>query len=410
MSASTAATPIGIHDLEITTTHHVVDLTDLAHSNGTDPAKFRLGLGQDQFSFPAPDEDIVTMGAAAALAIIERNGVEGIRTVMFATESGVDQSKAAGVPVQRLLGLPSQVRVVELKQACYGGTAALQAAIGIVSRNPNERVLIISSDIARYQLDSPGEPTQGAGAVAMLVSANPALLEIEAAAGLFTDDVDDFWRPNDSTTAVVDGKLSMSAYLDALTGAWNDLQVQGGPGIDQIDRIIYHQPFTKMAKKAQAHLAQLTGVDLGLELPGEATAETAADDEARDTGLATGTLYNRRLGNSYTASVFAGLAALLHHDTELEGKRVALFSYGSGSVSEILTGIVPVGYFDAKAAPRFYAALEAREPLEIANYRELHAAEKSSANDYETPRVTKGPFRFSGVKDQARQYEKTQAR
>ena len=237
MSASTAATPIGIHDLEITTTHHVVDLTDLAHSNGTEPAKYRLGLGQDQFSFPAPDEDIVTMGAAAALPLIERNGAEGIRTVMFATESGVDQSKAAGVPVQRLLGLPSQVRVVELKQACYGGTAALQAALGIVARNPNERVLIISSDIARSQLDSPGEPTQGAGAVAMLVSANPALLVIEAAAGLFTDDVDDFWRPNDSTTAVVDGKLSMSAYLDALSGAWADLQTQGGPGIDQIDRI-----------------------------------------------------------------------------------------------------------------------------------------------------------------------------
>ena len=191
----------------------MVDLADLAHSNGTEPAKYRLGLGQDQFSFPAPDEDIVTMGAAAALPLIERNGAEGIRTIMFATASGVDQSKAAGVPVQRLLGLPSQVRVVELKQACYGGTAALQAALGIVSRNPNERVLIISSDIARYQLDSPGEPTQGAGAVAMLVSANPALLEIEAAAGLFTDDVDDFWRPNDSTTAVVDGKLSMSAYL-----------------------------------------------------------------------------------------------------------------------------------------------------------------------------------------------------
>lgn len=408
MSASTAATPIGIHDLEITTTHHVVDLTDLAHSNGTEPAKYRLGLGQDQFSFPAPDEDIVTMGAAAALPLIERNGSEGIRTVMFATESGVDQSKAAGVPVQRLLGLPSQVRVVELKQACYGGTAALQAALGIVARNPNERVLIISSDIARYQLDSPGEPTQGAGAVAMLVSANPALLEIEAAAGLFTDDVDDFWRPNDSTTAVVDGKLSMSAYLDALSGAWVDLQTQGGPGIDQIDRIIYHQPFTKMAKKAQAHLAALTGVDLGLELPGEVAVDGSndSDDAARDTGLATGTLYNRRLGNSYTASVFAGLAALLHHDAELEGKRIGLFSYGSGSVSEFLTGIVQPGYFDSEAASRFYATLEAREPLDIAAYRELHQAERPSADDYETPRVTSAPFRFSGVKDQARQYER----
>lgn len=403
MSASNADTPIGIHDLEITTTHHVVELDDLAHSNGTEPAKFRLGLGQDQFSFPAPDEDIVTMGAAAALPIIQRHGADGIRTVLFATESGVDQSKAAGVPVQRLLGLPSQVRVVELKQACYGGTAALQAAIGIVSRNPNERVLIISSDIARYELESPGEPTQGAGAVAMLISANPALVEIETAAGVFTDDVDDFWRPNDSTTAVVDGKLSMSAYLDALAGAWDDLQARGGPSIDQIDRILYHQPFTKMAKKAQAHLATLTGVELGLELPGEA----AADQAARDTGLATGTLYNRRLGNSYTASVFAGLAALLHHDAELAGKRVALFSYGSGSVSEWLTGIVRPGYFDAAAASRFYAALDARQPLSIADYRGLHSSERASTEDYATPRVTAGPFRFTGVLGQARQYEKT---
>src|SRR5690606_26799065 len=104
--------------------------------------------------------------------------------------------------------------------------------------------LIISSDIARYELDSPGEPTQGAGAVAMLIAAHPALVEIEPVAGLFTDDVDDFWRPNDSSTAVVDGKLSMSAYLDALTGAWDDLRAQGGPSIEEIDRILYHQPFT----------------------------------------------------------------------------------------------------------------------------------------------------------------------
>ena len=398
----TSMIPIGIHDLELATSHHVVDLGDLGHSNGTDPAKYRLGLGQDEFSFPAPDEDIITMGAAAALRIIERNGIEGLRTVFFATESGVDQSKAAGVAVQRLLGLPSHVRVVEFKQACYGGTAALQAAIGIVSRAPQERVLVISSDIARYQLDSPGEPTQGAGAVAMLITADPALLEIEAAAGLFTADVDDFWRPNDSTTAVVDGKLSVTAYLDALTGAWNDLQAQGGPGIGEIDRVLYHQPFTKMAKKAQAHLAELTGAPLSLTLPGEA----GADDSQRDTGLATGTLYNRRLGNSYTASVFAGLAALLHHDASLEGKRVALFSYGSGSVSELLTGIVQPGYFDAAAAERVYTALDARAVLDIAAYRELHAAERPSSEDYETPRVTAGPYRFDGVKGQARQYSR----
>lgn len=46
------------------------------------------------------------------------------------------------------------------------------------------------------------------------------------------------------------------------------------------------------------------------------------------------------------------------------------------------------------------------EPLDIAAYRELHQAERPSADDYETPRVTSAPFCFSGVKDQARQYER----
>ncbi|NLA65659.1 MAG: hydroxymethylglutaryl-CoA synthase, partial [Leucobacter sp.] len=179
----TTATSIGIHDLELVTSHHVVRLDDLAEFNGTDKAKYRLGLGQDEFSVAAPDEDIITMGAAAALPILERNGVDGIRTLLFATESSVDQSKSAGVTAHRLLNLPNHIRVVEFKQACYAGTAALQAAIGIVSRNPGERVLVISSDVARYQLDSPGEPTQGAGAVAMLVTAQPALMTIEPLTG-----------------------------------------------------------------------------------------------------------------------------------------------------------------------------------------------------------------------------------
>ncbi|GAB2568308.1 hydroxymethylglutaryl-CoA synthase [Leucobacter ruminantium] len=396
-------TRIGIHDLELATAHHVLDLDRLAESNGIDPNKFRLGLGQDEMSVPAPDEDIVTMGASAALPIIERNGMDGIRTLLFATESGVDQSKAAGVSVQRLVGLPPQVRVVEFKQACYGGTAALQAAVGIVSRFPEERVLVIASDVARYELDSPGEPTQGAGAVAMLVSADPSLLEIEPAAGLFTDEVDDFWRPNDSSTAVVDGALSVTAYLDALAGSWDDLQSRGGPGIADIDRILYHQPFTKMAKKAQAHLAQHTGAALSTAL----TEGEAAEAEGRDTGLAASSLYNRRLGNSYTASVYAALAALLDHDSELEGRRIGLFSYGSGSVSEFITGIVQPGYETRGHADRVSRALDARVPLDVPAYRELHSTVYPSAVDVETPRVTNAPFRFAGISGRARRYERT---
>lgn len=418
-------TPIGIDDIELSTTHHVVRLDDFAEANGTDPNKFRLGLGQDEFSFPAPDEDIVTMAAAAAAPIIERSGTEGIRTMLFATESGTDQSKAAGMAVHSLLGLPSQMRIVEFKEACYSATAALQAAVGIVTRSPGQRVLVIAADVARYELDSPGEPTQGAGAVAMLVSADPRLLEIEPVSGLNSADVDDFWRPNDSSTAIVDGALSVTAYLDALNGAWTDLQEQGGPSIDEIDRILYHQPFTKMAKKAQVHLAGLTGADLDTEIVadgGAGSGDSAADSTAnaasasfgsdsaptgpRDTGLATSTLYNRRLGNSYTASLYAGLCSLLDHDEDLAGKRIGLFSYGSGSVGEFFTARVVPGCEQHSHRQTVTAALEARVPLSIAEYRALHATQLPSAVDVSTARVTSGPFRFAGIRGGARTYER----
>ena len=407
MTSHTAAgtAPIGIDDIELATSHHVVRLDDFAEANGTDPAKFHLGLGQDEFSFPAPDEDVVTMAAAAAAPIIERSGTEGIRTILFATESGIDQSKAAGMAVHSLLDLPSQMRVVEVKEACYSATAALQAAVGIVTRSPGQRVLVIASDVARYELDTPGEPTQGAGAVAMLVSADPKLLEIEPVSGLNSADVDDFWRPNDSTTAIVDGALSVTAYLDALTGAWTDLAAQGGPEMAEIDRVLYHQPFTKMAKKAQVHLAGLTGEDLDTEIVA-GTPGGSASTRPRDTGLATSTLYNRRLGNSYTASLYAGLCSLLDHDADLAGKRIGLFSYGSGSVGEFFTARVVPGYEQQSRRQAVTEALDARVPLSIDAYRALHAAELSSAEDASTPKVTAGPFRFAGVKGRARLYER----
>ena len=381
-------TRIGIHDLEIATTHHVLDLGLLADAGGINPNKYKIGLGQDEMSFPAPDEDIVTMGASAAQPILQRHGVEGIRTLLFATESGLDQSKAAGVFVHELLGLPSQVRVTEFKQACYSGTAALQAALGIISRNPAERVLIIASDVARYELDTPGEPTQGAGAIAMLISADPALVEIEPLSGIHTADINDFWRPNDSTTAIVDGPLSVSAYLEALTGAWEDLQAQGGPEIDSIHRFLYHQPFTKMSRKAQHQLGKHIGTRLSLD------------------GIDEASVYNRRLGNTYTASLYICLAALLDNDPELAGKRVGLFSYGSGSVGELLTGIIQPGYVDAARAKRSRELLEARVALDIPTYRRLHATELPSSEDVEMPKVTDAPFRFTGIKGRARYYER----
>ena len=393
---------IGIHDLEVATSHFVVDLESLAASNGTDPAKYLIGLGQREMSFPAPDEDAVTIGASAAATLLSRTGTDGIRTLLFATESGVDQSKAGGLWVHRLLGLPADIRVAEIKQACYGGTAALQAAAGIVARAPGERVLVIASDIARYALDSPGEPTQGAGAAAMLVSAEPAIAAIDPVSGISTSEIDDFWRPSGMLEALVDGNLSVSAYLDGVDSSWRDLAERGGPDITELDAILFHQPFGKMAQKGLRRLSEVVGSELD------------------DAGIAAGAAVNSRMGNSYSASLYVALAGLLEQgvagrgagepgdpgDPHINNGRIGLFSYGSGSVSEFLTCALGAGAAARAGSGRIVAMLGARVPLGISDYRALHAEAGSVAAwaERSLPRVTGGPFRLAGVRGGARQY------
>ena len=378
---------IGIHDLEVATSHYVVELDTLAERHGIDPNKFHIGLGQDAFSMPAPDEDIITMAAEAAQLLLERHDATKIRQVLFATESSVDQSKAAGVYLHELLGLPANVRSVELKQACYSGTAALQMAVNAIARNPEEQILVITSDVARYALDSGGEPTQGAGSVAMLISANPNLVEIEPGSGLHTTDVNDFWRPNDSTTPYVDGQLSLAAYLNATNAAWDDLTSRRQLSTDDIDRFLHHQPFTKMARKQLAALAEHTGQELSDDLIEESMS------------------YNRSLGNTYTASLYFALTAQLHTNADLAGKRLGFFSYGSGAVAEFFTGIVQDQYRDHIYPQNVEKQLDNRVELTYDEYRELHENFAANSDTYTTEQTTNAPFRLSGVTEHQRRYE-----
>src|SRR5262249_58124842 len=51
-----------------------------------------------------------------------------------------------------------------------------------------------------------------------------------------------------------------------------------------------------------------------------------------------------RVGNTYTASLYLCLAALLEREgPRLAGQRLGLFSYGSGCCAEVFTGLVPSG-------------------------------------------------------------------
>ncbi|MEU1409050.1 hydroxymethylglutaryl-CoA synthase [Streptomyces sp. NPDC005728] len=383
---------VGIHDLSFATTEFVLAHTALAEHNGTEIGKYHVGIGQRSMSVPAADEDIVTLGAAAAAPLVARHGSDGIRTVIFATESSIDQAKSAGVYVHSLIGLPSAVRVVELKQACYGATAALQFAIGLVRRDPAQRVLVIASDVSKYDLDSPGEATQGAAAVALLVAADPQLVRIEEPSGVFTADVMDFWRPNYREAALVDGQESITAYLQAVEGSWKDYTEQGGRSLGEFAAFCYHQPFTKMAYKAHRHLLNYNGHD------------TDAAEVTRAIGHTTA--YNNVIGNSYTASVYLALASLLDHADDLTGQAIGFLSYGSGSVAEFFAGTVVAGYRAHLRTQAHREAIDRRTSLDIARYRDLHERSfPTDGGDHPTQAQTTGPFRLAALRDHKRIYE-----
>ncbi|POM23590.1 Polyketide biosynthesis 3-hydroxy-3-methylglutaryl-ACP synthase PksG [Actinomadura rubteroloni] len=382
----------GIHDLSLATAHYVLDQTTLARELGIDDAKLKDGLGQDAMSVPAADEDIVTMAATAARPIIDRHGADRVRTVLLATETGVDQSKSAGLYVHGLLGLPHTCRVVELKQACYSATAALQFATALIARDPEQHVLVVASDIAKYKRGSAAEPTQGAAALAMLVTADPAILRVEPSSGMHSEDIMDFWRPNYRAEAVVDGKFSIDAYQRAVVSAFADYRERGGRDLAEFAAFCYHQPFTKMAVKAHRHLLDHLGVTAG---PADLHAAVNAS-----------THYNRVLGNSYAASAYVGLASLLDHRDDLADQPIAIVSYGSGSVAEFLGATVVPGYRDHLRSVENAAAIDQRKTVDYTRYCELHdACTPPDGGHHPNPQETTAPFRLAAISQHKRLYE-----
>jgi len=385
---------VGIDRLSFYTPSYFLDLHKLAAVRGVDKDKYVLGLGQERMSVPPPDEDVVTMAASAALPIVESGGTGDLDLLIFATETGVDQSKAAALFVHGLLDLPASCRAIEMKEACYAATAALQLACAWVAAHPERSALILGADIARYDLRSPGEPTQGAGAIAMRIAANPRILAIDPEHGVHAEDVMDFWRPNYREEALVDGQYSTRVYLASLVSAWERYRAASGRGLDAFRRQCYHLPFTRMAEKAQARLHRAAG------LPAP-----TPDDVHRILGGSLG--YNRNTGNTYAASLYEGLACLLDTTAEdLGGARIGLYSYGSGCMAEFFSGVVQPGYREALFTEPHRAMFDARIELDYQQYEDIfQLALPKDGGEHAFAQYRTGAFRFAGMSQHKRIYE-----
>ncbi len=378
---------IGIDKINFYIPRYALSLETLAKTRNIEPNKFTVGLGLNKMSICAPDEDIVTLAAEAAKPILSKEDLTTIDTLLFATESGIDQSKSAGVYVHRLLGLSSRCSVVELKQACYSGTSAINMACALVTQHPQRKVLVIAADISRYGLNTPGESTQGAGAVAILISANPKVLALDSRRGVFTEDVMDFWRPNYREEALVEGKFSTEMYLKALTESWRHYQQQTTLTFQDHAAYCYHVPYPRLVEKAHAKLAQF--------------------NQASTTDLEASLNYCRLIGNTYTASLYISLISLLANSkTTLENQRIGFYSYGSGCVGEYFSGIVQKDYLKHLNVAAWEKMLQQRQTIDCAQYEKWYLERPNGDGGiYVTPAIQHSGFRFKGVTDHQRQYE-----
>ena len=385
---------VGIDRISFYTSHHYLELSLLARARGIDPDKFLIGLGQETMGVSSPDEDIVTLAAHAAERILNDENLHAIDTLIFATETGIDQSKAAGVYIQGLLNLPKKMRVIEVKQACYSATAALQLATSWVTSHPDKKVLILSADIARYGFNTAGESSQGTGSVAMLISANPRILAIEPGAGLYTEDVMDFWRPNYRDEALVDGHYSTQIYLHALTESWKHYQDITGRKLEDHTHICYHTPVPRLVEKAHAELYKLHHIEKSRE-------EIALK-------MKSALKYGRLCGNAYSAALYISLASLLDNDIQdLSGKRIGFYSYGSGCVAEFFSGLVQPHYRDHLDTEFHASMLASRKALSHEEYEAFYSFKlPQNGGECHTPKHHPMRFRLNGMKDHKRQYEK----
>lgn len=227
-------------------------MTDLALARNIDPAKFHIGIGQDQMAVNPISQDLITFATNAAAEILTEEDKQAIDMVIVGTESSVDESKASAVVVHGLLDIQPFARSIELKEACYATTAGLQMAKDHVYRHPERKVLVIATDIAKYGLNTGGEPTQGAGAVAMLIAANPNILALNDDSVSLTQDIYDFWRPFGDTYPTVDGQFSNATYIEAFAKVWQEYARRTSRSFSDFAALAFHTPYTKMGKSTSS--------------------------------------------------------------------------------------------------------------------------------------------------------------
>lgn len=338
---------------------------ELAGLRGEDPAKYLHGLGCREMSLCPPGYGVVDLAETAARRALDRweGDLDRIGLIAVGTETAVDMSRPLSAWVADRLGLRGAVRSYEVKHACYGGTLALRQALEwrLSGAAGDRAALVLAADVALYAEADPGEPTQGAGAVAMIVDGS-GVAAVEPVSYPWSEPEFDFWRPIGEQYPRVQGPLSLDCYKRAAVHTFRALvgDRDAGDLLGGLEAACFHVPFPKMVRKAVLAVGESFGW----------SEEAAAAWYAEKVEPAME--WNRLCGNAYTASLWISVAQALAGMEQ--GKRLAAFSYGSGFGAELL--VLEAGPEAAAGGwvEDFESDLAGREWVDAAGYGVLRAA------------------------------------
>ena len=437
----------GIDDIAIYIPRLYIDASDFAQARGMDPAKLVKGLGISKMAMVDTNQDPACLAANACLKIMQKNKLspEEIGRLYVSTESAFDESKAMNSYVIGMLeqvygsGSFEHCGGVETKFACVSGSYALYDNTNWIRAGEAEgkHALVVVSDIAKYDLGSSGEATQGAGAVAMLLNDSPRLLAFDpkVTSTSIKDDYD-FYRPFGKETPIVHGQYSNLLYFiqvrKALEAYKNKVISTGlfeiGEGetiLDYIDYLNMHLPYSNMGKKALAYLVRhewrtlprwkplIEKIGLPEPLPKDprGTIESVLGDqeflekdheftkrftntdefmEVYESKLASSLIASKMIGNLYTASLYLGFRSSLEFEyqkgIDLAGKRVGFGSYGSGSSAMVFSGVIQPEYEKVVKDMNLETELGPRKKLSLEEYEKLHESKLATDQAFLTPK------------------------
>jgi polyketide biosynthesis 3-hydroxy-3-methylglutaryl-CoA synthase-like enzyme PksG len=329
----------------------------------------RLGnLMMDKRSIAFPFEDPVTNAVNAAKPIIDTLDAtekDRIEIVITSSESGVDYSKSITSYVHEHLGLSRNCRLIEVKQACYAATAALQMAVAYVASgiSPGSKVLVIPTDVSLVN-ERAGytEPVMGTGAAAFLIGDQPRAMAVDFGAfGNYSFETLDSARPSPEFD-IADVDRSLFAYLDCLSNSFQEYRskVNDVDFVETFDYLALHTPFSGLVRAAHRKMMR----DFAHASPQQI-------DEDFTRRVKPSLEYPKTVGNLCSGSVYLALASIIDCAQYAGTSRIGLFSYGSGCSSEFFSGIIDKGSAAAQARFGIGAHLQRRFELSFDEYARL---------------------------------------